>query len=373
MPLEPAGSATVQRYGHPNELPPDAQRLFAECGQHHLESSLEWYRNLVQVVYTGDSGVLIYVALKNGHAVAALPVRVVYGTGRTHLESLSNYYTALYGPLLSSTATHQDLAAILRTIQRDFPSLSSLQFSPLDPQTPGFAMLQQALQDCGLRTFAYFCFGNWYLPVTSDWPAYLQNRQGAVRSTLNRIGKKFTAAGGTLELLHALPDVNRGAAAFQKVYAASWKPPEPYANFVPALMRTCARNGWLRLGVAWLHGQPVAAQLWIVANGKAHIYKLAYDEAFKPFAPGTLLTAMLMEHVLTQDAVQEVDYLIGDDPYKQQWMSHRRERWGLVAYNTTTVAGLLGWMKERVIRLLKPRPGLEIIQAENHLSQGKPS
>lgn len=365
MSLDISYSTTVQRYGHPDELPPEAQQLFAEFGRRHMESSLDWYRNLIEAVYTGDSGVLIYMALINGQAVAALPVRVVKSNWRTRSESLSNYYTSLYAPLLSGEATHQDLAAILCAIQRDFPSLSSIQFSPLDPQTPGFAMLQKALQDCGLRTFSYFCFGNWYLPVSYDWPAYLQNREGAVRSTLSRFGKKFVAAGGTLELLHAPPDVERGVDAFQKVYAASWKPSETYAEFVPGLIRTCARNGWLRLGIASLHGQPVAAQFWIVANGKAHIYKLAYDEAFKPFAPGTLLTAMLMEHVFSQDRVQEVDYLIGDDPYKQQWMSHRRERWGLVAYNLKTVAGLLGWMKERVIRLLKPRPGLAIIQSEN--------
>jgi len=119
-------------------------------------------------------------------------------------------------------------------------------------------------------------------------------------------------------------------------------------------MRTCANRGWLRLGIAWLDGKAIAAQFWIVAHGKASIYKLAYDEAFKAYGSGTLLTAMLMAHVIEKDHVAEIDYLIGDDPYKKTWMSLRRERWGLVAYNPKSILGIVGMSKEVFGRTLKP-------------------
>ena len=79
-----------------------------------------------------------------------------------------------------------------------------------------------------------------------------------------------------------------------------------------------------------------------MANGRAEIFKVAYDEAYKSHTAGTLLTAALMERVLDHDQVCEVDYLIGDDPYKKTWMSHRRERWGIAAYNPRTLVGLFG-------------------------------
>ncbi len=34
--------------------------------------------------------------------------------------------------------------------------------------------------------------------------------------------------------------------------------------------------------------------------------------------------------------VLDVDYLTGDDPYKKDWMTHRRERWGITAFNPRT-------------------------------------
>jgi hypothetical protein len=42
---------------------------------------------------------------------------------------------------------------------------------------------------------------------------------------------------------------------------------------------------------------------------------------------------MLMQHVSEVDQVAEVDDLICDDDYQQSWMSHRRERRGIIVCN----------------------------------------
>ena len=76
-------------------------------------------------------------------------------------------------------------------------------------------------------------------------------------------------------------------------------------------------------------------------------------------APGTLLTALLMEQAIDLDKVREIDYLIGDDTYKAAWMSQRRERFGLVAYDPLTLRGLAGLARQAVgeaWRRLRPKP-----------------
>jgi CelD/BcsL family acetyltransferase involved in cellulose biosynthesis len=99
--------------------------------------------------------------------------------------------------------------------------------------------------------------------------------------------------------------------------------------------------GTLRLGIIHVDGEPAAAQLWFVHNGCALIYKLAYDERFADLSVGTILSAALFQHALDVDKVTEVDYLSGDDAYKKDWMSHRRERWGILALNPRTPRGAL--------------------------------
>lgn len=337
-----------------DDLPLDVQQLFSKAEQENVEFGLSWYRNLVCAVYPNNGDFRIYVLRKNGRPVAVLPVIVLHKFLGQRIASLSNFYTAIYAPFFEADVTANDVVPLVKAVLKAHSALGSLQFSPMDPASSAYHLLLSALKMTGLPSFRFFCFGNWYLPVTGDWPAYFKNREGILRNTIKRMGNGFSAAGGTLKLVQGGAELEQGIQGYEHVYATSWKQPEPYPNFVPGLMRACAKRGWLRLGIAWLNGEAIAAQIWIVANHKASIYKLAYDEKHKKYAPGTLLTAMLMQHTFESDQVTEVDYLIGDDAYKQSWMSHRRERWGIVAYNPNSISGLLGLGREVLGRSLKP-------------------
>ena len=114
-----------------------------------------------------------------------------------------------------------------------------------------------------------------------------------------------------------------------------------------------ADQGWLRLGILTLGYDVIAAQLWLVKSNKASIYKLAYVKGFEPFSPGSLLTQAMMRQAIDVDGVNEVDYLTGDDAYKRDWMSHRRERWGIVAFHLGTLRGAWLAAMHAVGRLIK--------------------
>lgn len=353
-------AVALEAYAHVRELPADALALLAEAEAQHVEFGADWYANLIDTVQAQaprTTQVRIHVLRQGGQVKAVLPT--LRHARRLGLEvaSLSNFYAALYAPALAEGVDAQTLLPLLQGLRRE--RLAVYRFAPMDPGSRAFQVLRDAMAMAGLSTHAYFTFGNWYQPVSQAWPDYLQARSGQIRSALKRQGKKFAAQGGRLEIVQGGPALRPAIAAYQQVYARSWKLPEPYPAFMPELVQLCARRGWLRLGVAWLGETPVAAQIWIVANGRADIYKLAYDETHKALAPGTLLTAHLMQQAMEVDHVREIDYLIGDDPYKAAWMSHRRERFGLVAYDPLTVGGLLGLARQQIgaaWRRWQPKP-----------------
>lgn len=339
----------VERFSHPRNLPADAVALLSRAEQQHIEFGADWYANLVDNVHAQAPeihAVRFYVLRREGRVLAVLPTTAQDGALGPEVSGLSNFYTAIYAPALDAGVEAKDLLPLTRALRRDGAGAAAYRFSPMDPASREYALLKDALRLAGLSVHPYFAFGNWYEPVRQTWAEYLKERSGQVRSTIKRNAKKFAAEGGRLELVQDDDRLEAGLAAYQAVYARSWKVPEPFAGFVPELIRLCARRGWLRLGLAWLGDKPVAAQVWIVANGRADIYKLAYDEAYKALAPGTLLTAMLMERAIDLDRVREIDYLIGDDAYKAAWMSQRRERFGLVAYDPMTLRGLLGLIRQ---------------------------
>lgn len=345
--------ASVEVVRHPDQLGPDVRVFLEQAEARCSEFGFAWFSNLVATVYPGSDQLRFYVLRRRGAVLAVLPLRAERAGLGWNLYALGNFYTALFEPLFAPDCQATDLAPIFAAMHADFRGLGTLRLAPMDPAAPSYRLIIDGMRAAGWQPYEFFAFGNWYQPIDCSWIDYLANRSGTVRSTIKRNAKKFYGDGGTLEIVTASADVARAIDAYEQVYASSWKKPEPYPAFMAGLAHTCAKRGFLRLGLAWLNGKPIAAQLWIVSHGRAEIYKLAYDEAFKAYAPGTLLTALLMERVMEVDKVTEVDYLIGDDPYKQTWVSHRRERWGIIAYNPRSLGGLAGWTRESLGRRIK--------------------
>ena len=262
-----------------------------------------------------------------------------------HLSGLSNYYASLYGPFgKPSEASSDTCIALCRWLRGQPKKWPLIDFHPLDTETPFYRNMLPALRRCGYWADSYTCFGNWYIDVSGmSYADYLAKRPSRLRNTIKRNLRKSHNAGETSITIHQNPgpELDRAIDHFSAIYEQSWKPAESHPAFIAELCRMSAKQGWLRLGVLSFNGEAIAAQIWLVCGGKANIFKLAYSEGKNPFSAGTLLTAELMRHSINVDHAEEVDYLTGDDAYKQDWMSHRRERRGIVAFKPTTLRGLV--------------------------------
>ena len=265
------------------------------------------------------------------------------------IRSASSYYSALFGPVFAQPGgdAAQFAHALAEWLARE--RVVTLNLHPIEQQSPFWQVFSVALKTKGFTVHDYFAFGNCHHPTTGlDYAHYLASRPSRLRNTIGRTEAKLAREPGcTIEIVTAPGEqLERAIDAYQHVYTHSWKSPELFSDFVPQLCRLAAQQGWLRLGVLRLDGLPAAAQIWLVKNGVASIYKLAYDERFATRGVGTALSAALSRHVLDNDKVNEIDFLSGDDEYKREWMSQRRERHGLIAYNKRTLSGLLGATRE---------------------------
>lgn len=327
--------------------------------------SLAWFGNLA------TCGLAV---ANQGAAVSQWWLAVDLGSGSAvclptlsgpKLTGLSNYYSSLYAPPVwpasgtealteaTETALWQAVGQAIRQHRARWPVLM---FDPIDPQSGFFSLWSMALKQAGYAVDRYFCFGNWYLLVAGrSFAAYSESLPSPLRHSIARGQRRLSRQGAWRVDIQQQPDAELGVAIddFVTVYEESWKGPEPNHLFIPALARMAAAQGWLRLGVLRLDGQAIAAQLWLVKDGKASIFKLAYVSGFERFSAGSVLTSALMRHVIDVDQVQEVDYLTGDDAYKRDWMSHRRERWGIVAFDLRTAAGLWAWLRHWLGKKLK--------------------
>ena len=163
------------------------------------------------------------------------------------------------------------------------------------------------------------------------------------------------------EIITQPHDIKRAINLFDTVYDKSWKEKEYFNDFTSGLMKTCANENTLRLGVLYIDDEAVSVEMCIVSNKKATFAKSAYDPRYAKYSISSILLLHVIEYVVKTDQVDEIDFGLFDDEYKKLWCSRRRELWGLVAFNSKTFWGKCAFFcysferwSERLKQYLKP-------------------
>lgn len=345
---------------------PDFARLrmqfpaLAESAEDNPFVALDWFELLAEETLSAEETVHLYALGDAPCAPACVPMR---RRGR-ELASLTNYYSGLYAPIGALSVAQ--LVALSRCWRSTAPRPAVVHLAPLDPFSGWYADLGRALRAAGYWVGDRFSFGNWYLPSEQlNFANYWAARPAALRNTVRRAQKKLDRSAAWRIAIETRPgpSLDRALAAYDAIYAKSWKPAESYPTFIRRMCRWAAQRGSLRLGVLYRANasaaggdnpspeQALASQIWLFDHRVAYIFKLAYDPDAARFSPGSVLTAAMFAHALDVDRAREIDYLSGDDDYKRDWMSHRRERRAIVAFDPTTPHGLAAGLRHFAGRL----------------------
>lgn len=312
---------------------------FARCERSNPQFGLDWLRNLASHALDNHEKAVLYVARQSTDDFFVLPLKL--NSRNSHAEALGNFYTSAYSPVICTDSPELLCTALFRHIATKSGAASMI-LSPLTVDPSLFDQIQAGLLGSGWKgVHRFFCFGNWiYESRNITYQDYLADRPSQLRNTIIRRTRQFLEDGrGKLTITGSDDSLETSIAQFTSVYNKSWKREEPFPEFVPGMLRMAAERGWLRLGIATYDGVAIASQIWLVCDGKAYIFKLAYHEGYKHLSPGTVLTAHMMEHVIDKDSVTSIDFLSGDDDFKENWMTTRKECFGIAAYNPLTLRG----------------------------------
>jgi hypothetical protein len=330
-------------------LPPGPRAIFDKSAPQSFFAQPAWYDLMMRHAVPEGAEVRLYTDERSASQIAVILHGAEAQPQRT-LASLANFYSVEHGVVrLPGTDVDAGLTGIVAQILSERPAWDCLRLAGFDPGDPGYAAFVRALGRAGFFVECVFESGTWYEDTAGlDFSRYLAERPAQLRNTYLRKRRKLATSGRLTKAFFAdASDVERAIADYQTVYAASWKPPEEYPSFIPALIRLAAELGALRLGIYYIDGIPAAAQFWIFWKGRAVIYKLAHDERFRDLSLGTLLTMEMVERALAEDKPSEINFGRGDDPYKKLWLPQRRERWGITAANPRSLRGIrLGLTRE---------------------------
>jgi hypothetical protein len=318
-------------------MPPGARALFDGPGRMRLFTSRPWFETFISAGLNEGVEPFFLVLGEGQNSRAILPCERP-GTGAASVVGLTSFYSCDFRPVI---ATDSDQAATSRAlghaVSHAFARHAVFGFDSLDPTEPAIESFLAGLTRPGRALLRYAHFGRWWEDVSDrSFTAYMAARGGALREVIRRKGAKLKREGGTLTMIGPGDDANtveRGIADYEKVYAASWKEPEPFPDFQSTLMRNLAAAGWLRLALCHIAGKPVAAQLWTLVAGTATVLKLAHDQAFDKQSPGTVLTHFAISRLMDNETVNILDFGRGDDAYKKAWTTNRTQHIGVLSVN----------------------------------------
>ncbi len=314
-----------ERYSHWNQLPASVDSLFGVAKYDSMFFTREWFETLYAKTFEEGQSLMLASVVNEGKVLALLPLT---GTAE-RWQSFNHRYTALYSLLMVKENQTEILNCMAEGLSQ--MPVHSLQLNPVAEDDSNLLDLQQVMKTQGYESHRHFFFYNWFHRTQGQsFDEYMAGRPTQLRNTIARKRRKLEREHAYKIRLFKGDEVQQGLVDYHAAYSASWKAYEQYVALLDALAINLSAPGWTRLAILTIDGNAAAAQLWFVVGGKASIFRLAYDEAWKRYSPGSILTAYLMQYVIDIDKVEEIDFLTGNEPYKQDWMSERRQRWRLL-------------------------------------------
>jgi Acetyltransferase (GNAT) domain len=313
-----------------------------------LFDRLEWFKRVFEHGQPEDMPLVAHSWIGGHHCWLFLQRNA---GGRS--TGLANWYSMAFRPVFGGEEVEDQRPLLLKALARRMAKArgvsSIIELAPV-PRADGTSdMIKQAFGKNGWICLRHESSTSWTATVKGlSFDRYWAARPGQLRSTFQRKLKKSDIKTEILMRFDA-----QSWADYESVYADSWKTPEGAAAFLKETAEIEAASGCLRLGIARIDGQAVAAQFWTVENGVAYIHKLSHREEFRDLSPGTILSAALFQHVIDQDKVSTIDFGTGNDAYKADWMDRSDPLDTLRLYKFWSISGLAGATRARISALVR--------------------
>jgi CelD/BcsL family acetyltransferase involved in cellulose biosynthesis len=152
-------------------------------------------------------------------------------------------------------------------------------------------------------------------------PTFFRRRNWLARQP----GFHVDVARSVKEAVPAMEDFLRLHALRWQASGGSYGIPNRRAEaFHRALAPLLAARGWLRIYRLFVAPHPIAAVYGLTVRGRFYYYQSGYDPAWAARSPGLVLLGRTVEDAYSH-GLRDYDFLRGEEAYKFDWASERRE------------------------------------------------
>ena len=274
------------------------------------------------------------------------------------VTSLTSFYSSIAEPIFFVSPCKGAMHQLLSNIDKHYQWLS-MQLGDFDE-----GIVEQAVLEYFPYQRLFSKTDNIYQTNIIDYSSYYHQRPSQLRNTIKRREKKLTKAHQyRIEIITNVEEFDLAFSAYKTIYQQSWKGDEYSFEFIKKVCLAALAENKLRFGLLFVGDEPAAAQLWFLQtaddsteqknNGllqtTASIFKLAYTPKYQQYSVGSILSLALSEYVISRDKATIIEFGMGSEPYKKDWLTGKRTRRSYQVFNPTSIYGKLAIIRYIVI------------------------
>ncbi len=346
-----------------------------------FELTLPWLTATEEFMLPENSQVIVHCLYQKSEGsepelTIAWPLIHTFNKGinkssKAEISSLSSFYSSVAEPLFFTRTDTEDLKQLFINIEQHHP-WHSMKLGAFED-----GIVAKALIEYFPYQRLYSQTDNVYQYGLTDYASYYQQRPSQLRNTIKRREKKLIKAHKyRTEIITELNEFSAAFSAYKTIYQQSWKGHEFSFDFIEKVCLAALAENKLRLGLLFVDDEPAAAQLWFLQAGNdtslvwdesetqnknsesfqttASIFKLAYTPKYQEYSVGSILSLALSEYVISNDQVTSIEFGMGSEPYKKDWLTETRIRRSYQVFNPDSIYGKLAIIRHIVLpRLVK--------------------
>lgn len=346
----------IRTLGEWGKLEPVWNNLLDQHDNPSIFLSYEWLTTWWKCIGNKRKELLILVVKDGAEIIGIAPLMEVrerfLGLPITKIEFISmmqypdspaNCSAAL--DMLIGRRRGEVVSAVIEHIARHHARWHFIRLSPVCEYSSTLSLVEYEAERYGKRIYKQAVEANAYIDVTSDWNEYRMCIPARVRKTLAAQDRKLREIGNvSYEEFTSAADIKIRFDDLLSIEQRSWKwdvgvsiNSVAFGEFYRSFAEVAARKHWIRLWMLKLDDKYIAYDLNAVYNGNLVSLKTSYDDTYRKYSPGNLLTWHEFERFFT-DGVKRINLMWGDFIAKQRWSTQLEPYCELFVFNTSFYA-----------------------------------
>lgn len=306
----------------------DWRRLAVERGNAFLTP--EWFRCWWNR-YGEDATPFVTVSRGDGGGVRGLMPLLLPGAGRPRVCRFAGANLGDHFHPLARIEDEVEVAAVAGEALRDAPApWSVIALDKAELERPWLPALAEAT---GRRTHGFVRaptpLPRIDLTKHEDWDAYLGSRSSNLRQQVRRFERRLAKDHEvSLRRTESPSELDRDLETLFDLHDRRWEERTSLSSdtaraFHSEFAAAALQQGWLRLWLLEVDGEPIAAWYGWRLGGRYAYYNSGFDPERSPLRPGLVLLAGVIRAAIEEGA-EEFDFLLGGESYKSRFAEDSR-------------------------------------------------